>query len=94
MLVGQHLLHLLHVDVLAVLLHDDRVQGVTKLVGHRLRHQFGAHRLSDGSLEMDAASHTGELEDLAVVLAVFVLSSLYLDIFFLVDQALKRSCGA
>ena len=75
--------------MLAVLLHNDGVQRVTELMRYRLSHKFGAHRLGHSSLEVDTAGHTGELEDLAAILPIFVLSRLYLNVLFLVDQTLQ-----
>jgi len=86
--IRQDLLHFLHVNMLAILLHDDGVQWVTELMGYRLSHQFGAHRLGHCSLEVDTAGHTGELENLATILSILVFSSLNLNVLFLVDQTL------
>lgn len=90
-LITEYLLQLLQVNVLGILLHDDGVQWVTKLVRDSLSHKFGALRLGNSSLEVDAAGHTGELEYLAVVLTILVLSGLYLHILLFIKQALEGS---
>lgn len=54
-----------------------------------LSHKLGTHRLSHCSLEVDTAGDAGELEDLAAVLTVLVLSSLDLHILLFINETLQ-----
>lgn len=54
-----------------------------------MSHKLGTHRLSHCSLEVDTAGDAGELEDLAAVLTVLVLSSLDLHILLFINETLQ-----
>ena len=58
-----------------------------------LGHQLSASTLSDSSLEVDAACHTGHLEDLHSNCSELISLELDLHILLFVKNALKRLCG-
>lgn len=58
-----------------------------------LSHQLSASALSDSSFEVNAAGHTGHLEDLHSYCSELVSLELNLDILLFVKNTLKRLCG-
>ena len=84
-LVAEDILHLLHVNMLRILLHDDGVKRISQLVRHSLRHELGAHRLGNSSFKVDTACYASELENLTVVFPILVLGGLDLHVLLLIE---------